>query len=62
MEMTISRAIINWDRSQKTQVQGYNTALTIALARSRVVRFAKVETNHPPSLTEMMAQTLHKAA
>ncbi|GKU21030.1 unnamed protein product [Fusarium langsethiae] len=48
MERAIAKACINWDQAEKARVQSYNTSLLIALARLRIVNFAKAGTEQRP--------------
>ncbi|KAF5970708.1 hypothetical protein FBULB1_9587 [Fusarium bulbicola] len=48
----IETATINWDKREMARVEEYNTKLIIALARMRIVRFAKVGTEHPPYIPQ----------
>ncbi|RGP60586.1 hypothetical protein FSPOR_10553 [Fusarium sporotrichioides] len=48
MERAITKACINWDQTEKARVQVYNTSLVIALARLRIVNFAKAGTDQLP--------------
>ncbi|CAF3533564.1 unnamed protein product [Fusarium graminearum] len=40
------------EQAEKARVQGYNNALIIALARARIIAFAKAGTVHPPVVAE----------
>ncbi|QPC78329.1 hypothetical protein HYE68_009081 [Fusarium pseudograminearum] len=52
MEKAVGKACVNFDQAEKVRVQGYNTALVIALARTRIIAFAKAGTVHPPVVAE----------
>lgn len=43
----IEAAIVNWDKCERARVEKFNTELIIALARMRIVRFAREETANP---------------
>ncbi|CVK93246.1 hypothetical protein FPRO06_02921 [Fusarium proliferatum] len=43
----VELAITNWDKHERTRVHKYNTELIIALARMRIVRFARDGTANP---------------
>ncbi|KAF4332686.1 hypothetical protein FBEOM_13524 [Fusarium beomiforme] len=48
----IESAILNWDKNERLIVDKYNTKLIIALARMRIVRFAKEGTNNFPYIPQ----------
>ncbi|KAG5773548.1 hypothetical protein H9Q72_000739 [Fusarium xylarioides] len=48
----ILKAIKAWDRDLRSRVEDYNTKLIIALARMRIVRFAKAGTQNVPYIPD----------
>ncbi|EMT65133.1 hypothetical protein NOF04DRAFT_12400 [Fusarium oxysporum II5] len=48
----IEGAIMNWDRNERARVEEYNTKLIIALARMRIIRFAKAGTHAFPYIPQ----------
>ncbi|WKT43257.1 hypothetical protein QSH57_008093 [Fusarium oxysporum f. sp. vasinfectum] len=50
--MAIEGAITNWDRNERARAENFNTKLIIALARMRIVRFAKAGTQDFPYIPQ----------
>ncbi|EXA50620.1 hypothetical protein FOVG_03239 [Fusarium oxysporum f. sp. pisi HDV247] len=50
--MAIGGAITNWDRNERAGAENFNTKLIIALARMRIVRFAKAGTQDFPYIPQ----------
>ncbi|RKK87723.1 hypothetical protein BFJ69_g475 [Fusarium oxysporum] len=48
----IEAAIVNWDKCERARVEKFNTELVIALARMRIVRFAREGTAQPPYIPQ----------
>lgn len=48
----IESTIVNWDKCERARVEKYNTELIIALARMRIVRFAREGTALPPYIPQ----------
>ncbi|KAG7435334.1 hypothetical protein Forpi1262_v002658 [Fusarium oxysporum f. sp. raphani] len=44
----MEKAIVNWDTRERERVETYNTALIVALARMRILRFVAAGTALPP--------------
>ncbi|RSL76722.1 hypothetical protein CEP51_009704 [Fusarium floridanum] len=52
MKAAIRRAILNYDQCEAARIEQYNKALIIALARLRILAFAKTGTQEIPSISD----------
>ncbi|KAI8714395.1 hypothetical protein NCS52_01159200 [Fusarium sp. LHS14.1] len=52
MKLAIRRAILNYDQCETSRIEQYNKALVIALARLRILAFAKTGTQAVPSVDD----------
>ncbi|RSL96668.1 hypothetical protein CEP52_011342 [Fusarium oligoseptatum] len=52
MKAAIRRAILNYDQCEAARIEQYNKALIIALARLRILAFAKAGTQEVPSVND----------